>query len=83
MIHMICINHPAAQNVPRDDKMLRLSGHWCSPRKTEKQLPSLLQGKKRPRSLRSSARPLFKFLHSHETDSIEQFGSKKNWQLRR
>ena len=59
---MICINHPAAQNVPRDDKMLRLSGHWCSPRKTEKQLPSLLQGKK---GLAHCDRPLVRFSNSY------------------
>ena len=62
MIHMICIDHPAAQNVPRDDKMLRLSGHWCSPRKTEKQLPSLLQGKK---GLAHCDRPLVRFSNSY------------------
>ena len=63
MIHMICINHPAAQNVPRDDKMLRLSGHGAH---QEKQKNSSLHCSKEKKAsltaiVRSSAFQILTF----------------------
>ena len=79
-------------NVQRDDKILRLSASWCSP--PEKIAPPqtiapqkvFLGGQKKipfSESLLGAPKKqlprIFKLLHSHETNSIQdQFGSKKN-----